>query len=59
MGFANWVPIGFSGYNASDSRRVVPVPGLTGIAITSHRAYNFVKLIFSAYRLMVGASMGR
>ena len=48
MGSANQVPIGLTGYNASDSPWVVLVPGLTGIAIRSHRAYNIVKLIFSA-----------
>lgn len=48
MESANRVPIGLSGYDAFDSPWVVPAPGLTGLAITSHRAYNIVKLISSA-----------
>jgi hypothetical protein len=48
MGSANQVPIGNSGYDASDRPWVVPAPGLTGIAIISHRAYNIVQLISSA-----------
>ena len=45
MGSANKVPICLSGYDASDRRRVVLVPGLTGIAITSLRSYNLVEPI--------------
>ena len=33
----------YSGYDASDIRRVVPVPGLTGLAITSRRSHNFME----------------
>ena len=40
MGSANKVPICFAGYDASDIRRVVPVSGLTGFAITSLRFHN-------------------
>ena len=43
MGSANWVPICLSGYDASDIRRVVPVPGLTGVAITSRRSHNLME----------------
>ena len=42
---ANKVPFCLSGYDAFDIRRVVPVPGLTGFAITSHRPRNLVKLV--------------
>lgn len=45
MGSANWVPICLSGYDASDIRRVVPVPGLTGLAITSRRSHNLMEPI--------------
>jgi hypothetical protein len=38
MGSANRVPFCFAGYDAFDMRRVVPVPGLTGPAITSRRS---------------------
>ena len=53
MESANQVPIGFSGYDAFDCPWVVPAPGLTGIAITSHRAYNIVRLIASAKLLIL------
>ena len=36
MESANRVPFCLSGYDAFDTRWVVPVPGLTGLAITSH-----------------------
>ena len=45
MGSANGIPICLSGYDASDIRWVVPVPGLTGLAITSRRSYNLVEPI--------------
>ena len=45
MGSANKVPICFAGYEASDIRRVVPVSGLTGFAITSLRSYNLMEPI--------------
>ena len=48
MESANRVPFCFSGYDALDIRWVVPVPGLTGLAITSRRSRNLLKLIFSA-----------
>ncbi len=48
MESANRVPFCFSGCHAFDIRRVVPVPGLTGVAITSRRSHNSVKLISSA-----------
>jgi hypothetical protein len=38
MESANRVPFCFAGYDAFDVRRVVPVPGLTGLAITSRRS---------------------
>jgi hypothetical protein len=44
MESANWVPFCLSGYDALDIEGVVPVPGLTGIAITSHRPDNLLKL---------------
>src|SRR3546814_499091 len=53
MESANQVPIGLSGYDAFDCPWVVPAPGLTGLAITSHRAYNIVKLISSAKLLLL------
>lgn len=40
MESANRVPICLSGYDALEWRWVVPVPGLTGFAITSHRPNN-------------------
>lgn len=43
MESANWVPICLPGYDASDIPWVVPVPGLTGFAITSHRPNNLRK----------------
>lgn len=43
MGSANKVPICFAGYDASDIRRVVPVSGLTGFAITSLRSHNLME----------------
>lgn len=45
MGSANKVPICLAGYNASDWRWVVPVPGLTGFAITSRRSHNLMEPI--------------
>jgi hypothetical protein len=45
MGSANKVPICFAGYDASDLRRVVPVSGLTGFAITSLRSHNLMEPI--------------
>ena len=48
MESANKVPFCLSGYDAFDIRWVVPVPGLTGLAITSRRSHNLVKLISSA-----------
>jgi hypothetical protein len=48
MESANWVPFCFAGYDASDISRVVPVPGLTGLAITSPRSRNLLKLMSSA-----------
>ncbi len=53
MESANWVPFCLSGYDAFDCRWVVPVPGLTGLAITSHRSHNLLKLISSAKLLKV------
>src|SRR3712207_6474452 len=38
MGSANRVPFCLSGCDALDKARVVPVPGLTGLAITSRRS---------------------
>jgi hypothetical protein len=48
MAPANRVPFCLSGYNAFDIRRVVPVPGLIGLAITPRRSRNPLKLIASA-----------
>jgi hypothetical protein len=48
MESANKVPFCLSGYDAFDIRWVVLVPGLTGLAITSRRSHNLVKLISSA-----------
>lgn len=48
MESADRVPFCFSGYHAFDIRRVVPVPGLIGVAITSPRSHSSVKLISSA-----------
>ena len=48
MESANKVPFCLSGYDAFDIRWVVPIPGLTGLAITSRRSHNLVKLISSA-----------
>jgi hypothetical protein len=45
MDSANRVPFCLSGYDASDIRRVVPVPGLTDLAITSRRSHDLLKLI--------------
>ena len=45
MEAANRVPFCLSGYDALDIRWGVPVPGLTGFAITAHRARNLLKLI--------------
>src|SRR5688572_15770802 len=58
MESANEVPFCNSGYDAFDIRWVVPVPGLTGLAITSHRSHNLVKLISSA-NLVAGPSRGQ
>lgn len=44
-GSANRVPFCFSGNDAFDIPRAVPVPGLTGFAITARRARNLLKLI--------------
>lgn len=41
MGSANEVPFCFAGYDALDIRWGVLIPGLTGLAITSHRPRNF------------------
>jgi hypothetical protein len=57
MESANRVPICLPGYDASDCRWVVPVPGLTGFAITSHRPNNLLKLYLSL-ALFYAASMG-
>jgi hypothetical protein len=38
MESANWIPFCFAGYDAFDIRRVVPVSGLTGLAITPRRS---------------------
>jgi len=46
MGSANKVPFCFSGYDALDIRWVVLIPGLTGLAITSHRPRNFSAPLF-------------
>lgn len=43
MGSANRVPIWNTGYSASVVRRVVPVSGLTGFAITSLRSHNLME----------------
>jgi hypothetical protein len=48
MESANKVPFCLSGYDALDHHLVFLVPGLTGIAITSRRSHNLVKLISSA-----------
>lgn len=48
MESANKVPFCLSGYDASDCPWVVLVPGLTGIAIMSHRSHNLVKLVSSS-----------
>jgi hypothetical protein len=48
MESANRVPFCLSGYYAFDIVWVVPVPGLTGLAITSRRSHNLLKLISSA-----------
>lgn len=45
MGSAKKVPICFAGFDASDIECVLPVPGLTGVAITSRRSYNFMEPI--------------
>jgi hypothetical protein len=45
MGSANKVPICFAGYDAFDIAWVIPVPGLTGFAITSRRSYNLIEPI--------------
>ncbi len=56
MGFANSVPNGCPGCYALDTTRVVPIPGLTVFAITSHRPRNFVSAHyrFSARKCLVG-----
>ena len=43
MGSANKVPICSAGCYASDCPWVVPVPGLTGFAITSLRSHNLME----------------
>ena len=48
MESANRVPFCLSGCDAFDKTRVVPVPGLTGLAITSRRSRNLLKLILPA-----------
>jgi hypothetical protein len=48
MESANKVPFCLSGYDALDCPWVVPVPGLTGIAIMSRRSHNLVKLASSS-----------
>ena len=48
MGPANMVPIGFAGCCALTGPWVVPVPGVTGFAITSLCTHNFVWPISSA-----------
>jgi len=59
MESANRVPFCLSGYDAFDVRWVVPVPGLTGFAITSRRSHNLLKLISSAKLLkFYDASIG-
>lgn len=59
MESTNKVPFCFSGYDAFDIRWVVPVPGLTGLAITSRRSHNLLKLISSAKLLkFYDASIG-
>jgi hypothetical protein len=57
MGSANKVPICFAGYDASDIAWVVPVPGLTGLAITSRRSYNLIEPIDRLE--LISASMSR
>ena len=44
-GSANKVPFCFSGNDAFDISWGVPIPGLTGFAITARRARNLLKLI--------------
>ena len=56
MESANGVPFCLSGYDAFDMPWVVPVPGLTGLAITSHRSHNLLKLISSAKPFKVYAA---
>ena len=58
MESANKIPFCLSGYDAFDIRWVVPVPGLTGLAITSRRSHNLVKLIPSANLLARHAASG-
>ena len=53
MESTNWVPICLSGYDAFEIWWVVPVPGLTGLAITSRRSHNVLKLISSAKLLKI------
>ena len=57
MGSANKVPICFAGYDASDIAWVVPVPGLTGLAITSRRSHNLMEPIDRLE--LISASMSR
>jgi hypothetical protein len=58
MGSANWVPICFAGSDASDIRWVVPVPGLTGFAITSRRSHNLMEPNASARSVSCGRDLG-
>jgi hypothetical protein len=53
MESANRIPFCLSGYDAFDIRWVVPVPGLSGLAITSRRSHNLLKLISPAELLKV------
>ncbi len=59
MESSNRVPICLSGYDAFAVRWVVPVPDLTGIAITSRRSHNLLKLICSAKPSNSYAAMGK
>ena len=56
MESANRVPFCLSGYYSFDIRWVVPVPGLTGLAITSRRSHNLLKLISPAELLKVSGA---
>ena len=56
MGSANKVPVCSAGSDASDLYWVVPVPGLTGLAITSRRSHNLTEPIIPARSLMLSGS---